>query len=272
MDKTLTFCPLLKTLSKILKTMRKHFTLIELLVVIAIIAILAAMLLPALSKARAKARSISCVNNIKQIGLTIALYNNDYDDYYPTLRFPSGQYGDHVFWVQYFIENWNMDIKHFRCPADSKDIVYTGKNDTAPHNTIAKSVSYSFSIRVLGYRHNLPTDDYPKPQTISSISRACKNGETPVFIADGASTLSSTITWDDTSMFNGWNVQCREDSATAYYALSRRHDGLCNVLLPDYSVTSLNKGKFDENMNCHKSRYFRPTYIGGQGGWINAQD
>ena len=60
---------------------RKTFTLIELLVVIAIIAILAAMLLPALSAARERARSANCVSNLKQMSLMFAGYGNDFDGY-----------------------------------------------------------------------------------------------------------------------------------------------------------------------------------------------
>ena len=66
--------------------MKKPFTLIELLVVIAIIAILASMLLPALAKAREKARSIACVNNLKTHALAALMYGDDNDGYFSRMN------------------------------------------------------------------------------------------------------------------------------------------------------------------------------------------
>jgi len=102
----------------------RAFTLIELLVVIAIIAILAAMLLPALAKAKEKAKQASCVSNFKQIGISLAMYIDDNQNFYPIVSYTDAS-GNSVDWCKelntYLPQQGNLVTsvanKVFICPS-----------------------------------------------------------------------------------------------------------------------------------------------------------
>jgi len=124
---------------------KRGFTLIELLVVIAIIAILAAILFPVFARARENARRASCQSNLKQIGLGMMQYTQDYDERYPLYRVPetSGETTPRPFGWADAIQPYLKSTQLLQCPSES-----TGPGSLP---TDASYTDYAYNLWIGGY-------------------------------------------------------------------------------------------------------------------------
>jgi prepilin-type N-terminal cleavage/methylation domain-containing protein/prepilin-type processing-associated H-X9-DG protein len=119
------------------RTRQPAFTLIELLVVIAIIAILAAMLLPTLSRSKGQATKVSCVNNVRQLGLALRLYVDDNHGYYP----PRTRFN---LWPSRIFDGYK-DLNLLVCPNDGPNPGSWGGDDPVHYPPDAAPRSYIYN-------------------------------------------------------------------------------------------------------------------------------
>lgn len=223
------------------------FTLIELLVVIAIIAILASILLPALNSARERGRSAACISNLKQIGNAAAMYQGEWDDYFPFLSSsaPALNTQLHLHYKPYIGDN---TIWH--CPSKPAS------------NTANFQIGYAPSMATSGWDEwfNNARGSKKSPVKVTKV----KNASTVIHVADGPYYGDCLLHYDPEidskalSTYNGEtqvHIFYRFTQFGSYPRPAHRHSGKLNFVAIGGNVSTIDP----ETVINHRTGTF-PTY------------
>jgi len=262
-----------------MKSRANGFTLIELLVVIAIISILAAILFPVFATAREKARSAKCASNLKQIGIAILAYSQDYDEVYPmstygTWGFPSTN--PNAYRLGDALMSYTRTMAIWKCPSSTVNRNYDygydgqllgqdyfpGGSNASPYgdgssHAAQQSQLLSPATSVMAAEMMWAVVMAPNPNWISNNAAYWQQpanwvdcvgvspcAYTPSYIGDTPWLYFPSQLWGPNNNWNSIAPAQAGGIGSGTVIDSRRHNGLANILYCDGHVKSRSTGYF----------------------------